>query len=292
MPSPVPAGYTRGPILFLGEIQSPAAEQKLLQRFWDEAGSYGARIVLIESPAAALNEKGSFFAAQLAEWECDSVTLLTVATRTDARQSAAVEKVHAATAILFLGDDPLRLAMYLGGTPLAQGVRRANAQGKAVGAVGGCASILCQHMIAVHPLAGDAPSIRSVHFAPGLGIVNRMALDAALPGNSSRLATDRLLAAVAHNPFLVGVRLDADTGAVIYPDTTLEIFGDGSALLVDGHQIIETNLYEASADTPLTVVGAQVHVLGRGYTFNFDTHEIRPPAADAALQVEAVKAAF
>lgn len=303
MPSPVPAGFTRGPIMFLGEIQSPTAEWKLLQRFWDEAGSYGARIAIIEATGAGKtgaektgaekDEKGSHYAAQLAAWESDTVTLLTVKNRADALKSTAVEAVQAATAVLFLGSDPLRLASCLGGTPLAQAVRRANAQSKAVCAVGGCASILCQHMIAFPTRKMSLQPSRAIQFAPGLGIVNRLALDSNVASTASaQEQTQRLLVAVAYNPFLVSVALDADTGAVIYPDSTLEVFGDGSAQLVDGSQMSETNLHETGDDTPLSVLGAQIHLLGRGYMFNFDDRSVQAPAPDAELQREAVKAAF
>jgi cyanophycinase len=277
----------------LGELHSLHAEEKLLQRFWDEAGSYGARIVIIDAARSASKEKGSHYAAQLAAWESDTVQLLTLRSRADALQPAAVDAVQAATAILILGDDPLRLAAQLGGTPLAQSIRRANAQSKAVCAVGGCASVLCQHMIAFPSTERLVHPSRAIQFAPGLGIVNRMALDSSSKAAATaQEQTQRLLIAVAYNPFLVGVALDADTGAVIYPDSTLEVFGEGIVHVVDGSQMSETNLHEAGAETPLTVVGAEVHVLSRGYTFNFDNRSVRAPSPDAALQVEAVKAAF
>ena len=296
MPSPVPAGFTRGPIMFIGQIQSASAEATLLQHLWDEAGSYGARIVIVTSGGQIAHPDAERCAALLADWESDSVTVLTVKTRADAMQPGTVQTIQSATAILLLGDNPLHLASVLGGTPLAQAIRRANAQSKMVCAIGGCASILCQHMITFDGVTiTQQPNgqRQQVQFAPGLGIVNRVALDAAhLPGEAVHEATSRLLIAVAYNPFLVGMRLEHDTGAVIYPDTTMEIFGEHNALLVDGATITYSNLHEAEPNQPISVVGAQTHMLRRGDTFNFDTRLVQPPLPDSAMQREAIKAAF
>jgi cyanophycinase len=132
-----------------------------------------------------------------------------------------------------------------------------------------------------------------VAFAPGLGIVNRVVLDAAaLPGGRAE-ALARLVSAVAHNPFLVGVSLAPGTGAAIYPDATMEIFGDGSALVVDGALLYRADLLDAAPGEPFSVAGMTLYGLDRGYTFNFDTRRVRAPElAEASLQTEAIKAAF
>lgn len=299
MPSPVPAGYTRGPILFIGALTGAAAEAKLLQRFWAEAGGFGARLVVIPTGEQGRSQ-AEHYRRLLMELESDSVEILDAATRAAAQSAEHAARVHAATGILLAGPHALRLASTMGGTPLAQSIRRANAQGKAVGGIGPAAAILCQHMLAEETPVGTgadeaAPFMhrRLVHFAPGLGIVNRVVLDAgtAPDGPAGHLA--RLVAAVAHNPFLVGVSLDANTGAAIYPDTTMEVFGAGGALVVDGSHLQHTDLHDVDAGRPFSVVGVQLHALGRGYTFNFDTRAVRAPEpADATLQSEALKAAF
>jgi cyanophycinase len=121
-----------------------------------------------------------------------------------------------------------------------------------------------------------------IQFAPGLGIVNRLALDCDDEiGSHFRTHLSRLLTAVAYNPFLIGVALDPDTGAVIYPDSTLEIFGAGSAMVVDGWQMSHTDLYEHAEDAPMSVLGVQMNILGHGFTYHLDSHEAkRPPESE------------
>jgi cyanophycinase len=296
MPALVPAGYTRGAILFLGPFAAPAAEAKLLQRFWNEAGAYGSRILIVACARTA-SIQGSRIRQVLADWESESVETLLLEKREQAANSEGLDAVARATGILIVGEQPLRLAGLLGGTALAQAIRRANAQNKVICGVGGGATLLCQHMMLPAesaPAAGPLVHRDMVNFAPGLGIVNRLVLDAR--GENAEPAGDplgRLLAAVAFNPFLVGVHLQADTGAVVYPNTVMEIFGDRSALVVDGMQMRHNSLPDAAPGQALSLLGVQIHVLGSGCTFTFDTRVVAAPGeSDLTLGREAIKAAF
>ena len=283
MPAPIPPGYTRGPILFVGPAQERAAEEQLLQFFWEEAGAYGSRIVVVP-PGDDDRALAQRYAQLFTEWESDSVQVLAVPDRAAALHPDHLDAVTGSTAVLLLGRNPVRLASLLGGTPLAQAIRRANARGKAVGGVAGGAQLLCEHMMVVPgPALRDRPSLgrNGVQLAPGLGITNRVLLDpwtdpAAEPvGSWARLA--RLLQAVAYNPFLVGVSLDPAAGGVIYPDNTLEIFGCQSALLVDAAGMTYTDVHELGKTSPMSLLGVQVHALGPGFTFNLNQRTAHPP---------------
>lgn len=280
MPAQVPPGYTRGPILFFGPLNDERHRSALLQSFWDEAGSYGARILLVPTACTDAREVES-----LRLWfvnaEVDSVTVLPVQQRVDARDAALLALVDNATGILLLDGNPLRFTSILGGTPVAQAIRRANARGRVVAGIGRAGAVLCQHMIAFdyRQTLPDVFLHRSlIQFAPGLGIVNRLALDCdEEAGSHFRTHLSRLLTAVAYNPFLIGMALDPDTGAALYANSTLEVFGAGSALIVDGWQVTYTDLYEHADDAPMSVLGAQMHLLARGYTYNLDTHTAAHP---------------
>jgi len=280
VPAPVPPGFTRGPILFFGPLTAQTRADHLLQSFWDEAGSYGARILIVPTAASDRSQvdrlRGWFTAA-----EVDSLEVLPVQQRADAMDPGLVNLVENATGILLADGNPLRLTSILGGTPVAQALRRANARGRIIGGIGWGGAVLCQHMIAFdyrQTLPGPFLHRSLIQFAPGLGIINRVALDCdEEPGSHFRTHLSRLLTAVAYNPFLIGVALDPDTGAVVYPNSTMEIFGAGSALIVDGWQMTHTNLHEHADDAPMSVLGVQMHILGHGYTYHLDTHNAKPP---------------
>ncbi len=286
MPAPVPSGYTRGPIMFLAPGLEPQGTERLLQYFWEEAGAFGSRIALIPTGPASW-ELAAALADRFRLWESDTVSVVEVSSREEALYPAHLEVVTAATAVLLLGDNPLKLATMLGGTPLAQAIRRANARGKAVAGYGAGAALLCEHMIAfdtttTRPREHPEPFLHRhrIQFSPGLGITNRVVLDSTsgeVGQGWDRLA--RLLEAVAYNPFLVGLALERDTGAVIYPDNTLEVFGAHSALIVDGAGMSHTDVHEYRRPGPLSVLGVQIHALGPGYTFNLQDRTAHPPPA-------------
>jgi cyanophycinase len=288
VPAPVPPGYTRGPILFFGPLVDKRHSDALLQSFWDEAGSYGARILIVPT-AAGDSEAVDALRGWFTNAEVDSLEILPVRERTDARDTQLAALIENATGILLSDGNPLRFTSILGGTPVAQAIRRANARGRVVGGIGRAGAVLCQHMIAFdyrQALLQKMPDVflhRSlIQFAPGLGIINRLALDCndevtKEAGTHFRVQLSRLLTAVAYNPFLIGLALDPDTGAAVYADSTLEIFGAGSALIVDGWQMTHTNLYDHAEDAPLSVTGVQIHTLTRGYTYNLDSHAANHP---------------
>jgi cyanophycinase len=279
MPAPVPPGFTRGPIIFMGPLTETVAFERMMQSFWDEAGSYGARILL--APTAAPEDKQvERYRRWLLDAEVEWVEILPAADRRAAADPTIVALVDAATGILITDGNPLRFVGVLGGTPVAQAIRRANAHGRVVCGVGQGGAVFSQHMIipGAPPTTAQTLTPALIRFAPGLGIVNRVAFDCGEEADTNlRTHLPRLLTAVAYNPFLIGVALDPNTGAVIYANSTLEVFGNGAALIVDGWQMEETTLFAAAIDAPFQVNGVEVHTLVHGYTYNLDAHQVKVP---------------
>jgi len=268
--------------MFTGPLTADQPFARIMQSFWDEAGGYGARILIVPTAAPDASEAARY-RSWLADAEVDWVELLPVANRRAAHDPALVNLVESATGILITDGNPLRFVGMLGGTPVAQAIRRVNARGRVVCGIGQGGAVLSQHMVvaAAQPVTA-APTPALIRFAPGLGIVNRMTVDSdAETGTNLRTHLPRLLTAVAYNPFLIGVALDPDTGVVLYANSTLEVFGAGSTLIVDGAQIEECNLYATPFDQPFQVKGVEIHTLTHGYTYNLDIHETkRPPESD------------
>lgn len=281
MPAPVPPGFTRGPIMFMGPLTEAQAFERMMQSFWDEAGSYGARILIAPTAAQKANSVERY-RRWLLDAEVESVDVLPVADRRSAADPAITAMVDAATGIMITDGNPLRFASLLGGTPVAQAIRRANARGRVICGIGRGGGVLSQHMVipAALPPAGEPPTLTPslIRFAPGLGIVNRVTIECdEEAGTNIRTHLPRLLTAVAYNPFLIGVALDPNTGAVLYANSTLEVFGSGAALIVDGWQMEATTLYAAAPDEAFQVNGVEVHTLSHGYTYNLDNHKTQGP---------------
>lgn len=287
MPAPVPAGYTRGAIVIIGTTTSVERQRSLLQRFWNEAGGYGARILICETPGTAAQSQS--YATLLQEMEAESVQQLQIRDRSATNNTDYHAAINQATGILLLATTPFQVAALIGGTQLATTIRRANARGKTVAGAGDSAPILCQHIIQMgNEDHAASPLLHRdlIQFSPGLGMVNRLLLTIEPPAQpASYQPVVALLTAVAHNPFLVGVGIEPDTGIVIYADTTVEVFGSNNVVIVDGHTISYTDVAETKRHSPISVHGVQLHVLKHGQTFNFDHHQAQPqPISDIPVE--------
>jgi cyanophycinase len=87
-----------------------------------------------------------------------------------------------------------------------------------------------------------------------------------------------LLAAMAFNPFAVGIGLDEDTAAFIGPDNTLEVEGSGAVTVVDASEMAFSSMDQVDEGKPVCMLGLRLHVLVAGATFNLHTREARAEA--------------
>lgn len=282
MPSQVPAGYTRGTLIWTGALRDALVTERLLQLFWEQAGGYGARLLVLALDES-LEKTAERYAALFTTWECDTVRYGRVGDRTAARSAEWPAAVEASTGILLLAATPLQVATLLGGTPLAQAIRRANARGRAVAAAGPAAAALCQHMLVSSANTLDAvPS-----FAPGLGLVNRLVVDV-----QKQAEPARLLAAVAYNPFLIAVGVPDNSAVALYADGALAAFGAGEVTLVDGDEINYSGVQQSGADTTVEVVGARTYLLSAGHAFNLDSRTLEHSSTDIPVDGPHIKSAF
>ena len=112
------------------------------------------------------------------------------------------------------------------------------------------------------------PRAGSVRLAPGLGLTNRFIIDQHF---RQRDRLGRLVAALAYNPFAIGIGLDEDTAAFINPDNVLEVEGSGAVTVVDADGLEFSSMAEVSLSQPVCLLGLKVHILVEGATFNLHT---------------------
>ena len=143
-----------------------------------------------------------------------------------------------------------------------------------VGGTSAGASILSEHMIAFGK-EGSSPRAGSVRLAPGLGLTNRFIIDQHF---RQRDRLGRLTAALAYNPFAIGIGLDEDTAAFIGPDNTLEVEGSGAITVVDAGGMTFSSMADVRQTEGVCLLGLTVHILTAGATFNLHTRQASPGA--------------
>jgi cyanophycinase len=262
MPSKIPHGETRGWIVPIGGAENKENNPHILERFVRVSGGSDADIVVIPT-ASRMHETGPRYEKLFQDLGAARVAVMDFDTRRDCQEPGRLRRLEEATGIF---------TTLLGGTPVAKLIRTRNANGVTVGGTSAGASILSEHMIASGD-EGSAVISGSVRLAPGLGLTNRFIIDQHF---RQRDRLGRLITALAHNPFAIGIGLDEDTAAFISPDETLEVEGSGGVTVVDASDVSFSSIGEVSEGQPVCVLGLRLHILVAGATFNLHTRLAAP----------------
>ncbi|AKE51941.1 cyanophycinase [Kangiella geojedonensis] len=199
----------------------------------------------------------------------ESCVELDIRTRQDTNNEQLIKQMSDKELIVIVGEKPLQISTLIGGTPIAKQLRKLNADGVHVMGSYGAAALLSEHMIA----GGEdsiTPKQDGVTMAPGLGLTNRFMLDYHFeqPGRLGRLLT-----ALSYNPFTIGVGIDEGSALFISPQDELQVYGDGSATLIDPSNLQYSSMGTAGSGDYISLFGLQMHILAPGSRFKAADHK-------------------
>lgn len=256
-------GLGAGPVMLIGGAEDKLRDKLILARFASFAGGSDAHVVVI-STASAFGEHATVRYRELfADMGIESVTGLRPEERSESDDQATAEGLRGATGVFLTGGNQSRLTQVVAGTKLGDALFLAHDRGAVLAGTSAGASAMASHMVAFGT-AGPTPKNRMVQLSAGLGILSGIVVDQHF-GERGRIG--RLLALVAQSPSLLGVGIDEDTCAIVFPDQTLQVIGKGAVTIVDGSQVT-TDAYRGKGYKPLMVSGAVLHSLPTGYRFD------------------------
>ncbi len=267
---------SRGFIIPVGGAEEKVGDPSILQRFVDLCGGSDARIAVIPT-ASQLPDTGAHYVEVFEELGAGRVRSLPFESREDCNREDWLHKLQKADGIFLTGGNQLRLSTTIGGTAVAKMIRDRNAEGVHVAGTSAGAAFLSEHMIAFGQ-EGATPRANRVTLAPGLGLTNRVIVDQHF---RQRGRLGRLLAALAYNPFAVGLGMDEDTAGFIGPDDCVEVDGSDAITIIDPSDVQYTSMDSAHEDDPVCIIGVRLHVLTEGASFNLHSREAFAPAAVA-----------
>jgi cyanophycinase len=271
-PSLVPPNTERGWIVVIGGAEEKEENPDILRRFLAVSGGEDARIAIIPT-ASSLEDTGPRYVKIFESLGAKAAMSLNYKTRADTERQDWLDTLTRATGIFITGGNQLRLSTILGGTPVAQQIRSLNASGTAVGGTSAGAAIAPEHMIA-YGETGATPTAGMVSLTPGLGLTNRVMVDQHF---RQRDRLGRLLAALAYNPFAVGIGLDEDTAAFISCDNVINVRGSGAVTVVDVSQLEHSSVATDREGSPICMTGAVLHILPHGAKFDLKTRKASAP---------------
>ncbi|MBX7080621.1 MAG: cyanophycinase [Nannocystaceae bacterium] len=275
-PAKVDPSNARGYIVPVGGAEDKQRDAVILRRFVELAGGRKARIAVIPT-ASKQRDTGSRYEQIFDDLGAGDVDVLGFDARSDAEREDYNERLAAATGVFLTGGNQLRISTILGGTKVAKQIRTLNARGVIVGGTSAGAAILSEHMIAFGE-SGATPRAGLVSLAPGFGLTNRVIIDQHF---RQRDRLGRLLAALAYNPFAIGLGLDEDTAAFIDPEDVIHVVGAGAITVVDASSLEHSSMGFARSGDAICLTGVKLHVLTSGATFDLRTRTAAPPDAPA-----------
>ena len=272
MPAKVDPNGTRGFIVPVGGAEDKQSGAVILRRFLEVSGGNDANIVVIPT-ASKQRDTGSRYERIFGDLGAKSVRALDYSSRNTTDREDWLAVLGEATGVFLTGCNQLRISTILGGTAVAKCIRGLNARGVAVGGTSAGAAILSEHMIAFGE-SGSTPRAGLVSLAPGFGLTNRVVIDQHF---RQRDRLGRLLAALAYNPFAVGLGLDEDTAGFIDPDDVIHVVGAGAITVVDASSLEHSSMGLVRAGDAICLTGVKLHILTAGSTFNLHTRKANPP---------------
>ena len=205
---------------------------------------------------------------------------LKIESRSDAESPRAMGVLEGATAVLFTGGDQLRLTTLIGDTPVFSRCYEIFANGGAIAGTSAGAAVMSETMI----VSGDgevSPRIGApLQLAPGFGFAKDMVIDQHF---AERGRVGRLLGVVAQNPRILGLGIDENTAIEVEPFRRFRVLGKGGVTVVDGSDVVDTNVADEAMGRALSVFGIRLHLMSQGDEFDFTT---RTPKIGAAREVD------
>lgn len=281
-----------GLLIAIGGAEDKTRQRVILRYFLESSGGPDANLVVLAT-ASEVPETGERYAELFYALRAETVEVLKIENREDALDVGqdALDLLEYATGLFITGGSQLKFSSALGGTALAETIRRRHQDGMVVAGTSAGAGLLAEHMIALGD-SGSTPRRRLVHLAKGLGLAPNLIIDQHF---RRRDRLGRLITALSYNPEPLGIGIDEDTAAIIEADGVMNVLGAGGVTVIDASSLRYTDSYAVQRGQPLAMLGLKLDFLTSGCRYDLRSRVgIAPQSAlriDPLMEPEAVEEA-
>ncbi len=255
-------------------------ELGILRRFIQEAGGPSVRIEVITTASMIYNEVGNNYLNAFGRIGCTNVDVMPIRNRQDAMNPAYLKRIETCDAVMFSGGNQLRLSAIYGGTTLLNLLLKRYQQenftvaGTSAGAMAMSNTMIYEGNAMRSHLKGE------VKITTGLGLIDDVIIDSHF---EKRGRFGRLAQAVASNPQCIGIGLGEDTGMLITEGNKMEAIGSGLVVIIDGHDIIHSNIADIPDGNPISIENLKVHFCEKGNGYLLKERQFLPEASEGAV---------
>ena len=239
-------------------------ELGILRRVVEEAGGTTARIEVITTASTIPYEVGENYLNAFGKMGCTNVDVMHIRNRQDTQVVDYLERIKVCDAVMFTGGNQLRLSVTDGGTEFLAILKRRYQEGNFLIAGTSAGAMAMSQAMIYEGNATRAHLKGEVKMTTGLGFIDSVIIDSHF---EKRGRFGRLAQAIATNPSCIGIGLGEDTGMMITEGNKMEAIGSGLVVIVDGHDILHSNIADIPEGNPISIENLKVHFCenGNGY---------------------------
>ncbi|HRO70415.1 MAG TPA: cyanophycinase [Chitinophagaceae bacterium] len=251
-----------------------------LRRIVEEAGGPAARIEVITTASMIPFEVGENYLNAFGKIGCTNVDVMHIRTRHDANQQEYLDRIRRCDAVMFSGGNQLRLSATDGGTEFLRIMKRRYQEEDFLIAGTSAGAMAMSHTMIYEGNATRAHLKGEVKITTGLGFISSLIIDSHF---EKRGRFGRLAQAVAGNPGSIGIGLGEDTGMLITGGNKMEAIGSGLVVIIDGHDILHSNIADIPEGNPVSIENLKVHFCEKGNGYLIAERKFLPEAREGAV---------
>jgi len=242
-------------------------ELGILRRIVEEAGGIKKRIEVVTTASMIPHQVGENYLNAFGKIGCVNVGIMHVRNREDLQQAEYMQRLKACDCVMLTGGNQMRLTATLGGTEFLKTLRERYLNEKIVvaGTSAGAMAMSSTMIYEGNPFKAHLKG--EVRITTGLRMIDNVIFDSHF---EKRGRFVRLAQAVASNPACIGIGLGEDTGMIITAGNRMEAIGSGLIVIIDGHEVMHTNIADIPEGNPMSVENLHVHFCARGNGYIID----------------------
>lgn len=256
-------------------------ELGILRRIVEEAGGTLSRIEVITTASTIPYEVGDNYLDAFGKIGCTDVGVMHIRNRADTNNKEYMERINRCDVLMFSGGNQLRLSTTFGGTALFQKIMDRYIQEEGFVIAGTSAGAMAMSNTMIYEGNAARAHLKSeVKITTGLGFMDDVIFDSHF---EKRGRFVRLAQAVASNPGCIGIGLGEDTGMLITGGNKMEAIGSGLVTIIDGHEILHSNIADIPDGNPISIENLKVHFCEHGNGYLVKERKFLMEAGNGAL---------
>lgn len=228
-------------------------------------------IEIITTASKVPHEVGPEYAKAFQYLGANNVDVMHIHKRDHEEEEDMLGRIKKADVVMFTGGDQLRLTSILGGKKIHDLLLEKYLHEDFIYAGTSAGAAAASHSMIYQGSSSEALLKGEVKITSGLGLIDNVIFDTHFV---HRGRIGRLFQAVVSNPKTLGIGLGEDTGLLITHGRTMEAIGSGLVILVDGRNIMDTNITHVELGKPISIKNLVVHVMSQHDLYDLKGHEM------------------